>query len=167
MIRKYHNHKLQTTPWSVTHVSTINIDVFQSLLPSLSLSLCCLNPFKHYSALSSFAIILTRNWKLVSLRLITVNVLSLFLTVPRVGLQCVIVLLPGHTHPRRTKGAYHKVIGPSQHFATIVSRFYMLTGANIIYAARSLGTLLHRALLTSFLCKMKQPLTLKALDMWA
>ena len=28
-------------------------------------------------------------------------------------------------------------------------------------------TLLHRALLTSFLCRMKQPLTLKALDMWA
>ena len=30
--------------------------------------------------------------------LVTVDVLSSFLTVPRVGLQCVIVIFPDHTH---------------------------------------------------------------------
>ena len=30
--------------------------------------------------------------------LVTVNVLLLFLTVPCVGLHCVIVVFPGHTH---------------------------------------------------------------------
>ena len=51
---------------------------------------------------SSFAIILKR--KLVALLLlsyiciITVNVLWLILTVPWVGLPCVIVVFPDHTH---------------------------------------------------------------------
>ena len=50
--------------------------------------------------LSSFAIILKRKRKLVALLLLsyrclfTVNVLWLFLTVPCVGLQCVIVVFP-------------------------------------------------------------------------
>ena len=53
---------------------------------------------------SSFAIILKRKRKLVALLLlsyeclVTVYVLWLFLTVPRVGLQCVIVVFPDHTH---------------------------------------------------------------------
>ena len=42
---------------------------------------------------SSFAIILKRKRKLV-----TVNVLWFFLTVPWVGLQCVIVVFPDHTY---------------------------------------------------------------------
>ena len=54
--------------------------------------------------LSSFAIILTRKRELVALLLlpvrflVTVNVLRLFPTVPWVGLQCVIVVFPDHTH---------------------------------------------------------------------
>ena len=53
---------------------------------------------------SSFAIILKRKRKLVALLLlsyrcfVTINVLWLFLTVPRVGLQCVIMVFPDHTH---------------------------------------------------------------------
>ena len=53
---------------------------------------------------SSFAIILKRKRKLVALLLlsyrciVTINVLLLFLTVPWVGLQCVIVVMPDHTH---------------------------------------------------------------------
>ena len=55
-------------------------------------------------AYSSFAIILKRKRKLVALLLlsysciVTINVLWLFLMVPRVGLQCVIVVFPDHTH---------------------------------------------------------------------
>ena len=54
--------------------------------------------------LSSFAIILTRKRKLVALLLlsyrclVSVNVLWLFLTVPWVGLQSVIVVFHDHTH---------------------------------------------------------------------
>ena len=53
---------------------------------------------------SSFAIILKRKRKLVALLLlsyrciVTVDVLWLFLTVPGVGLQCVIVVFPDPTH---------------------------------------------------------------------
>ena len=53
---------------------------------------------------SSLAIILKRKRKLVALLLlycrciVTINVLWLFLTVPWVGLQCVIVVFPDHTH---------------------------------------------------------------------
>ena len=53
---------------------------------------------------SSFEIILKKK-KLVALLLLsyrcvtnTINLLWLFLTVPWVGLQCVIVVFPGHTH---------------------------------------------------------------------
>ena len=54
--------------------------------------------------LSSFTIILKRKRKLVALLLmsysciVTINVLVLFLTVPWVGLHCVIVVFPDHTH---------------------------------------------------------------------
>ena len=54
--------------------------------------------------LSSCAIILKRKRELVALvllsdgRLVTVNVLWLFLTVPWVGLHCMIVVFPDHTH---------------------------------------------------------------------
>ena len=53
---------------------------------------------------SSFAIILERKRKLVALLLlsyrciVTINVLWPFLAVPWVGLQCVIVVFPDHTH---------------------------------------------------------------------
>ena len=52
----------------------------------------------------SFANILKRKRKLVVLILlsyicnVTINVMWLFLTVPWVGLQCVIVVFPDHTH---------------------------------------------------------------------
>ena len=54
--------------------------------------------------ISSFAIIFTRNRELVALLLlsfrclVTVNVLRPFLTVSWVGMQCVIVVFPDHTH---------------------------------------------------------------------
>ena len=54
--------------------------------------------------LSSFAIILKRKREVVALLLlsygclVTVNVLRYFLTVPWVGLQCVIVVFSDHTH---------------------------------------------------------------------
>ena len=53
---------------------------------------------------SSFAIILNRKRKLVALLLlsygcnVTVNNLWLFLVVPRVGLHCLNVVFPAHTH---------------------------------------------------------------------
>ena len=53
---------------------------------------------------SSFATILKRKRKVVALLLlyyrciVTINVLWLFLTVPRVGLQHVIVVFPDHTN---------------------------------------------------------------------
>ena len=53
---------------------------------------------------SSFAIILERKINLDTLLLlsyrciVTINVLWLFLTMPWVGLQCVIVVFPEHTH---------------------------------------------------------------------
>ena len=55
-------------------------------------------------AQSSFVIILKRKRKMVALLLlsyrciVTINVLWLFLTVPWVCLQCVIVVFPDHTH---------------------------------------------------------------------
>ena len=56
----------------------------------------------HYVVHSSFAIILKRERMLVSLLLSSyrciVTVLWLFLTVPWVCLQCVIVVFPDHTH---------------------------------------------------------------------
>ena len=54
--------------------------------------------------LSSFAITLKRKKELVALLLlsygclVTENVLCLFLTVPWIGLWCVIVVFPDHTH---------------------------------------------------------------------
>ena len=56
------------------------------------------------SVLSSFATVLGRRRELVALLLLyygclgAVNVLCLFLTVPWVCLQCVIVVFPDHTH---------------------------------------------------------------------
>ena len=67
---------------------------------ALCLSLFC---YALLCVLSSFAIILKRKRELVALLLlpngclVTVNVLWLFLTVPWVGRQCVIVVFPDHT----------------------------------------------------------------------
>ena len=67
----------------------------------LCLSLFC---YALLCVLSSFAINLKRKRELVALLLlsyrclVTVNFLWLFLTVPWVGLQCVIVVFPDHTH---------------------------------------------------------------------
>ena len=58
---------------------------------------CCALLF----VLSSFAIILKRKRELIALSygcLVTVNVLSLYLTVPWVGLRYVIMVIPNHTH---------------------------------------------------------------------
>ena len=69
----------------------------------MRLSLFC---YALLCVLSSFAIILKRKRKLVSLlllsyrRIVTVDVLWLFLTVPWVGLQHLIVVFPDHTHLR-------------------------------------------------------------------
>ena len=81
---------------------SIAVDLLFNVLPVLCLSLF------YYALLcvhSSFAIILKRKRNLVALLLlsyrciVTINVLWLFLTVPRVGLQYVIVVFPDHTHP--------------------------------------------------------------------
>ena len=67
----------------------------------LCLSLFC---YALLSVHSSFAIILKKKRKLVALLflsyrcIITINVLWLFLTMPWVGLQYVIVVFPDHTH---------------------------------------------------------------------
>ena len=64
----------------------------------------CLSCYALLCVHSSFAIILKRKRKLVALLLlsyrciVTINVLCLFLAVPRVGLQGVIVVFPDHTH---------------------------------------------------------------------
>ena len=59
---------------------------------------------------SSFAIILKRKRKLVALLLLSyrciVNVMWLCLTVPLVGLQCVIVVFPNRTHLLLEVGKY-------------------------------------------------------------
>ena len=51
---------------------------------------------------SGFAIILKKKRKLVALLsyicIVTINVLSLFFAVSGVGVQCVIVISPDHTH---------------------------------------------------------------------
>ena len=59
--------------------------------------------FSLFCVLSSFAIILKRKIDMVDLLLyygclVTVKVLWLFLMVPSVGLQCVFVVFPDHTH---------------------------------------------------------------------
>ena len=67
----------------------------------LCLSLFCCALFCVHS---SFVIILKRTRKLVVLLLLSyryiviINVMWLFLTVPWVGLQCVIVVFPDHAH---------------------------------------------------------------------
>ena len=49
--------------------------------------------------LSSFAILSLGKRELVAFWChVTVSILGLFLTVPCIGLQCVIVAFPGHTH---------------------------------------------------------------------
>ena len=65
----------------------------------------CLSLFFYalLSVHSSFSIILKRKRKLVALLLlsyciVTVIVLWLFLALPWVGLQCVVVVFPEHTH---------------------------------------------------------------------
>ena len=54
----------------------------------------------YWDVLFSFAIILTSKREHDALRycLPTINVLRLFLTVPWIGLKCVIVVFPDHTH---------------------------------------------------------------------
>ena len=77
---------------------------------------------------SSFAIIVKRKRKLAALLLLsfrclaTVNVWWLFLTVPWVGLQCVNVVFPDHTHllfllqKRNIKFLLHNMGYPSTSF---------------------------------------------------
>ena len=78
-----------------------------SVLSLLSHALLCIH--------SSLAIILKRKRKLVALLLLTytcivsINGLWLSLTVQRVGLQCVIVVFPDHTH-LHFKSAYQNLI---------------------------------------------------------
>ena len=72
----------------------------------LCVGVLCLSLFWYtlLCVLSSFAIILKRKRELVALLLssyvclVTVYVLWLFLMMPWVGLHCVIVVFPDHTH---------------------------------------------------------------------
>ena len=70
----------------------------------LFVGVLCLYCYALLCVHSSFAIILRRKRKLVALLflfyrcIVTINVLWLFFTVPWVGLQCVIVVFPDHTH---------------------------------------------------------------------
>ena len=70
----------------------------------LFVGVLCLSLFCYALLHSSFAIILKRKRKLVAMLLfsyrytVAINVLWLCLTVPWVGLQCVIVVFPDHTH---------------------------------------------------------------------
>ena len=74
--------------------------------PPLFVGVLCLSLF--YNALlcvySIIAIILKRKRKLVALLvlsyrcIVTINILWLYLTVPWVGLQCVIEVFPDHTY---------------------------------------------------------------------
>ena len=83
-------------------------NVLAIVFGSSVLSLLCYALFCVHSRFacvhSSFAIILKMKRKLVALllwsyrRFVTINVLWLFLTVPWVGLQDVIVEFPDHTH---------------------------------------------------------------------
>ena len=74
----------------------------------LFVGVMCLSLFSYalLCVLSSFAIILEKKRKLVALLLlsyrciVTINVLWLFLIVPWVGLRCVILVFPDHTHLR-------------------------------------------------------------------
>ena len=66
---------------------------------------------------SSFAIILKRNRKRVTLQLLsyilcifTINALWLFLRVPLAGLQCVLVVFPDQTHLLSFREAYSQLL---------------------------------------------------------
>ena len=80
--------------------------IYSIMYFSLFVGVLCLSLFCYVllCAHSSFAIILKRKRKLIALILlsyrciITINVLWLFLTVPWVGLQYVIVVFPDHTN---------------------------------------------------------------------
>ena len=81
------------------------VDLLINVLPIvcgvLCLSLFC---YALLCVLSSFAIILKRKRELIALLLmsygclVTVNDMWFFLMMPWVGLQCVIVVFPEHTH---------------------------------------------------------------------
>ena len=80
--------------------------IYCSMYLPLFVGVLCLAMFWYalLCVLSSFAIILKRKRELVALLLlsygclVTVNVLWLFLWVPWVGLQCVFMVFPDHTH---------------------------------------------------------------------
>ena len=87
--------------------SDFNLPLIYSLMYYLLfVGVLCLSLFwcALLCVLSSFAIILKRKRELVALLLlpyrchVTVNVLWPFLAVPWVGLKCVIVVFPDHTH---------------------------------------------------------------------
>ena len=79
--------------------------IYCSMYLTLFVGVLCCSLFWYtvLCVLSSFAIILTRKRELVALLLlsfrciVTVNIVWLYLTVPWVGLQCVIVVFPDHT----------------------------------------------------------------------
>ena len=91
MISKYHNQKMQTNP---RHREEEPHNIYNVVFFVMHYIVSILN----------FAIILKRKRKLVVLLLlshrciVTFNVLWLFLAVPWVGLQYVIVVFPYHTH---------------------------------------------------------------------
>ena len=71
------------------------IACFVMLYLVVSFSLFC---YSVLSVHSSCAIILMKKRELFTLCLMTVSELCLFLVMPWGGLQCVIVVFPGHTH---------------------------------------------------------------------
>ena len=83
--------------------------------------------------LSSFAIMLTRIRELVVLLLlsfvclVTVNVPGLFLTVPWVGLQFVIVVFPDHTHLLFKARDFNATGLSTYHFPALTSIIFLVS----------------------------------------
>ena len=84
--------------------SSVVVHSLLTIAPIVGLCVCSMVCCALLCVLSSFAIILIGKRELVALLCLSswcfviVIVLWLFLTVPWVGLQCVIVVFPDHTH---------------------------------------------------------------------
>ena len=100
---------------------------FSLFVGDLCLSLFC------YALLcvhSSFAIILKRKRKLIALLLLsyrccaTVNVLRLFLPLPWVGMECVIVIFPDHTHLHFKNKLVSSAVNLSSYYGIMAKQNY-------------------------------------------
>ena len=105
---------------------------------------------------SSFTIIMKKKRKPVALLLlsyrciVTIIVMSLFLTVPWIGLQCVVVVFSDHTHLLFGDGCWH----PDSILTLIVfqsRRFFTLARPYIKYMLHSLQIFRHISCMVSIL----------------